>query len=171
MKKAVFLDRDGVLNKLILRDGKAQAPYSLEEFALFPGVIEALTIIKDAGYLAIVVTNQPDVARGWVKKENVELVNSKIKELLPIDDIRICYHTNSDNCLCRKPLPGMLTEAAELWDIDLKESWMVGDRYGDITAGDKAGCKTVLIGAGDTQGDHSVPDFKAELLIDAVKLF
>ena len=171
MKKAVFLDRDGVLNKLILRDGKAQAPYSLEEFALFPGVIEALTIIKDAGYLAIVVTNQPDVARGWVKKENVELVNSKIKELLPIDDIRICYHTNSDNCLCRKPLPGMLTEAAELWDIDLKESWMVGDRYGDITAGHKAGCKTVLIGAGDTQGDHSVPDFKAELLIDAVKLF
>lgn len=171
MKKAIFLDRDGVINKLIIREGKAQAPYTLEEFALYPGVVEALKIIKDSGYLAIIVTNQPDVARGWVKKESVELVNAKIQELLPIDDIKICFHTNGDNCVCRKPLPGMLLEAAKYWDIDLKASFMVGDRYGDVSAGVQAGCKTILIGAGDVQGDHPSPDYKAELLIDAVKYF
>ncbi len=169
MKKAIFLDRDGVLNKLIIRDGKAQAPYTLEEFDLYPGVKEALKFIKDAGYLAIVVTNQPDVARGWVKKESVELVNNKIKELLPVDDIKICFHTNSDNCQCRKPLPGMLTEAAMEWEIDLTESFMIGDRYGDISAGSSAGCKTILIGNGDLQGDHPNPDFKADFLIDAMR--
>lgn len=169
MKKAIFLDRDGVINKLIIREGKAQAPYTLEEFALYPGVEEALKMIKEAGYLAIIVTNQPDVARGWVKKESVEMVNARIKELLPIDDIKICFHTNADNCVCRKPLPGMLLEAAADWEIDLKESFMVGDRYGDISAGVKAGCRTILIGAGDAQGDHPSPDHKAELLIDAMK--
>ena len=169
MKKAIFLDRDGVINQLIIREGKAQAPYTLEEFALYPGVEEALVIIKASGYLAIIVTNQPDVARGWVKKESVELVNNKIRELLPVDDIKICYHTNSDNCLCRKPMPGMLLEAAREWEIDLKSSFMMGDRYGDISAGVRAGCKTVLIGKGDVQGDHPSPDHKAELLIEAVK--
>lgn len=169
MKKAIFLDRDGVINQLIIREGKAQAPYTLEEFALYPGVEEALAIIKASGYLAIIVTNQPDVARGWVKKESVELVNNKIRELLPVDDIKICYHTNTDNCLCRKPMPGMLLEAAREWEIDLKSSFMMGDRYGDVSAGVRAGCKTVLIGKGDAQGDHPSPDYKAELLIEAVK--
>lgn len=169
MKKAIFLDRDGVLNQLIIREGKAQAPYTLEEFSLYPGVVEALKIIKEAGYLAIVVTNQPDVARGWVKKESVELVNNKILELLPIDDIKICFHINSDNCECRKPMPGMLLEAAREWEIDLNHSFMIGDRYGDISAGVRAGCKTILIGIGDGQGEHPSPDYKAELLIDAVK--
>lgn len=168
-KKAIFLDRDGVINKLIIRGGKAQAPYTMEEFELYPGVVEALKIIKDAGYLAIIVTNQPDVSRGWVKKESVEMVNNKILELLPIDDIKICYHTNADNCTCRKPMPGMLTEAAEHWDVDLTQSFMIGDRYGDVSAGVKAGCKTILIGSGDAQGDYPSPDHRAELLIDAVK--
>ena len=171
MKKAIFLDRDGVLNKLIIREGKAQAPYTLEEFELYPGVPEALRFIKAAGFLAIVVTNQPDVARGGVSIESVELINNKIKELLPIDDIQICYHTNSDNCLCRKPLPGMLLEAAQNWKIDLTQSFMVGDRYGDISAGASAGCKTILVGAGDIQGTHPDPDHRAPLLIDCIKLF
>jgi D-glycero-D-manno-heptose 1,7-bisphosphate phosphatase len=169
MKKAIFLDRDGVINTLIIRGGKAQAPYSLEEFALFPGVEDALKIIKEAGYLAIIVTNQPDVARGWVKKENVELVNNKILELLPIDDIKVCYHTNDDVCDCRKPMPGMLLDAAKTWDIDLKKSFMIGDRYTDVSAGHQAGCKTVLIGVGDEQGPYPDPDYKAMLLIDAIK--
>jgi D-glycero-D-manno-heptose 1,7-bisphosphate phosphatase len=171
MKKAIFLDRDGVLNKLIIRDGKAQAPYSLEEFALFPGVVTALSMIKANGFLTIIVTNQPDVARGWIKKENVELINNKIKEILPIDDIKICYHTNTDNCLCRKPMPGMLLSAAAEWGIDLSASYMIGDRYGDVAAGVKAGCKTILVGDGDLQGDFPNPDYKVEFLIDAVKFF
>jgi D-glycero-D-manno-heptose 1,7-bisphosphate phosphatase len=171
MKRAIFLDRDGVINKLIIREGKAQAPYVLEEFSLYPGVEEALKIIKDSGYLAIIVTNQPDVARGWVKKESVELINAKIQELLPIDEIKICFHINSDNCDCRKPRPGMLLEAGRDWDIDFKASFMVGDRYGDVSAGAQAGCKTILIGTGDAQGDHPCPDYRADFLIDAVKYF
>ena len=169
MNKAIFLDRDGVLNKLIIRNGKAQAPYTMEEFELYPGVVEALKIIKDAGYLTIVVTNQPDVARGWVKKESVDEVNAKIKELLPIDEIKVCFHTNEDKCHCRKPMAGMLLDAAKDWDIDLAKSYMIGDRYGDISAGVKAGCKTILIGAGDAQGEHPSPDHRADLLIDSVK--
>ena len=168
MKKAIFLDRDGVLNKLILRNGKLQAPYELQEFELYPGVIEALKLIKEKGYLAIVVTNQPDVSRGWVSMESVELVNNKILELLAVDDIKCCFHDNSAQCLCRKPLPGMLIEAAQEWGIDLKKSFMIGDRYGDIKAGHSAGCTTILIGEGDTQGDHPSPDYKADLLINAM---
>jgi D-glycero-D-manno-heptose 1,7-bisphosphate phosphatase len=98
-------------------------------------------------------------------------VNAKIQELLPIDDIKICFHTNGDNCGCRKPRPGMLIEAAQYWNIDLRASFMVGDRYGDVYAGMQAGCKTILIGAGDAQGDYPSPDYRAELLIDAVKYF
>jgi D-glycero-D-manno-heptose 1,7-bisphosphate phosphatase len=169
MKKAIFLDRDGVINKLVFREGKAQAPYLLEEFELYEGVIEALKIIKAHGYLAIIVTNQPDVARGWVAKESVEMINNKILELLPIDDIKICFHTNDHNCQCRKPMPGMLIEAAKDWGIDLLNSFMIGDRFGDVAAGKAAGCKTILIGAGDEQGVHPNPDFRASLLIEATK--
>lgn len=166
----MFLDRDGVINKLILRGGKAQAPYSLKEFELFSGVEEAFKIIKNAGYLTVIVTNQPDVARGWVSKENVELVNNKICELLHVDDLRVCYHTNADNCDCRKPLPGMLLAAAKELNINMKNSFMIGDRYSDISAGHLAGCKTVLIGEGDEQLLHPDPDFKAPLLLEALNL-
>lgn len=170
MKKAFFLDRDGVINQLIFREGKAQAPYSLEELALYPGVKEACLRIKESGYLVIIVTNQPDVARGWVKVESVEMINSKIKELLPIDDIKICFHTNSDQCLCRKPMPGMLFEAAREWEIDLLASYMIGDRYGDISAGVSAGCKTALVGPGDLQGNFPGPDYHVTSLLEAVRL-
>lgn len=170
MKPAFFLDRDGVLNKLIIRNGKAQAPYTLDEFALYPGVEEALRIIKENNFLTIVVTNQPDVSRGWVTLESVELINSQIKKLLPIDDIKICFHENHHNCECRKPKPGMLLEAAKEWNIDLTASYMVGDRYGDMAAGKSAGCKAILIGEGDEQKNFPSPDYRAELLIDAVKL-
>ncbi|MBC7540215.1 MAG: HAD family hydrolase [Bacteriovorax sp.] len=167
-KKAIFLDRDGVINKLIMTNGKGRAPYTLEDFDLFPGVEEACQKIKDSDFLTIVVTNQPDVARGWVERESVELINIKVRELLPIDDIKICFHTNNDNCLCRKPAPGMLLEAALEWDIDLKQSFMIGDRYGDIAAGVSAGCRTVLVGPGDVQGSSPSPDYKVSSLFEGV---
>lgn len=169
-KKAIFLDRDGVINKLITRGGKPQAPYTLEEFSLFPGVEEACLKLKQFDYLTIIVTNQPDVARGWVKSESVELINKRIMELLPIDDIKICFHTNSDNCLCRKPLPGMLIDAALHWGIDLMQSYMIGDRYGDISAGVNAGCKTILVGPGDAQGNHPDPDHVVDSLLEGVAI-
>lgn len=172
MKKAIFLDRDGVLNKLIMRGGKAQAPYSLGEFELYFGVQEALVKIKEKGYLTIVVTNQPDVARGWVTKEKVELINNEILRLLPIDAIKICFHTNSDKCLCRKPMPGMLQEASFEWGINFSKSYMIGDRYSDIAAGAIVGCKTILINNGADKGeqlDYPVPDFQAASLIEAIQ--
>jgi D-glycero-D-manno-heptose 1,7-bisphosphate phosphatase len=167
-KKAIFLDRDGVLNKLIFRNGKAQAPYTLEEFELFPGVEQACKKFKDHHFLIIVVTNQPDVARGWVNKDSVELINKKISEQIHIDEIKICFHVNADNCECRKPMPGMLLEAADHWNINLLESFMIGDRYSDISAGIKAGCKTILIGPGDEKGDFPDPHYSADSLIESV---
>ena len=167
MNKAVFLDRDGVLNQLVIRNGKAQAPYTLEEFALFPKVEDACQRLKAASYLLIVVTNQPDVSRGWTTVESVDLINGKIKELLPIDGIEVCFHTDVDQCHCRKPLPGMLLEAAKKMNIDLGRSYMVGDRYGDITACRQANCTTILVGPGDAQGVHPEPHFRATSLWEA----
>lgn len=169
-QKAIFLDRDGVINQLILRNGKAQAPYVIEELALFPGVEEACQSLKEASYLLIVVTNQPDVARGWVNLESVHIINNRLRELLPIDDIEICFHTDVDQCHCRKPLPGMLLEAAKRWNIDLSQSYMVGDRFGDISAGMSAGCTTILVGPGDKQGNHPDPHFKVPSLFEAAKI-
>ena len=169
-KKAIFLDREGVINKLIMKNGKGRAPYTLEDFELFPGVVEACQKLKDSDYLTIIVTNQPDVARGWVLQESVELINNKVRKLLPIDDIRICFHTNEDNCLCRKPMPGMILDAASVWGINLQESFMIGDRFGDVAAGVSAGCKTILVGEGDTQGTFPTPHYKVDSLLEAVSI-
>lgn len=166
--KAIFMDRDGVINKLINRNGKFQAPYVLSELELFPGVIEAFAQFKKFNFLTIAVTNQPDVARGWVAKDSVYLINSEIHKLIPLDDIKICFHVESDHCLCRKPMPGMILEAASEWKIDMSQSFMIGDRYSDVEAGFRAGCKTVLVGPGDIQGHFQSPHFRAESLLGCV---
>ena len=168
MRKAIFLDRDGVLNQTIFRNGKPRAPYKLEEFVLFPGVIEATEILRRMDYLLIVVTNQPDVARGWVSKESVDAVNVKLKNLIVFDDLKICFHTENDNCQCRKPRPGMLLEAASEWNIDISKSFIIGDRHSDIAAGLNAGCKTILVGPGDN--GLGVPDFQKDSLFEAAQL-
>lgn len=168
MKRAVFLDRDGVINQTIFRDGKPRAPDHLEDFHFFPGVTEAVCDLKQAGFLIIVVTNQPDVARGWQKREVVEAMNQKVMNELGVDAIQVCYHVEKDQCLCRKPKPGMLTEAAGEWEIDCKRSFMVGDRFGDIEAGVAAGCAgTVLVGPGDIQGPSPEPSARVASLREA----
>lgn len=169
MKKAVFLDRDGVLNRTIFRDGKPRAPYTLEDFALIEGVPEGIKLLRENKFDLIVVTNQPDVARGWVSREAVDAVNMKLRELIEVDDIKICFHDTNANCECRKPKPGMILEAAQERNIDLENSFMIGDRHSDVEAGIAAGCRTILIG----EGDHSakvVPDYKFESLLDAARL-
>ncbi len=162
-KKAVFLDRDGVINQTIFRMGKSRAPYTLEEFSFLPGVVEAVDFLREEGFELIVVTNQPDVARGWVSREAVDLVNQYISEALGIKDIRACFHTELDKCECRKPRPGMLIQAAREHNIDLEKSFMVGDRGSDIEAGKLAGCKTVLISNNAEEGnpDHISPSLIA----------
>ena len=145
MSKAIFLDRDGVLNKVKLEDGKPYPPDNIDELLLLPRVSDALYLLKNLGYLLIVVTNQPDVQRGKIKKEAVEIINESLSKLLPLDDIYTCYHSDIENCNCRKPKPGNILDAAIKYNINLQESFMVGDRWRDIEAGENAGCRTFFI--------------------------
>lgn len=169
MNKAIFLDRDGVINKTIFRDGKPRAPYIMADFALFEKVEEAVQIFKDHGYLTVIVTNQPDVSRGWVTRESVEMINAEIQKILNVDAVKVCYHDNSEKCLCRKPEPGMLLEAVKEFNIDLNLSFMIGDRYGDVEAGHRAGCKSILVGEGDPQKDIKDPVARVSSLFEAAE--
>lgn len=145
MKQAIFLDRDGVINSTIIKEGKSFSPRKFEDFKLVDGVKDILERFKAREWLNIIVTNQPDIARGLMKKEELQKMHNLIRENLPVDDIFICPHDDADNCNCRKPKPGMLLEAAKKWDIDLNESFMIGDSWKDIEAGRNAGCTTLLI--------------------------
>jgi D-glycero-D-manno-heptose 1,7-bisphosphate phosphatase len=148
MQKAVFLDRDGVLNRAIVRDGKPYPPADLSELEILPGVESALRDLQEEGYRLIVITNQPDVARGTTRMEAVEAINGYLGSHLPIDAFRTCYHDSGDGCDCRKPLPGSILAAASQYGIDLSKSVMVGDRWRDIEAGQAAGCHTIFIDYG-----------------------
>jgi D-glycero-D-manno-heptose 1,7-bisphosphate phosphatase len=148
LQRAVFLDRDGVINRAVVRDGKPYPPVNLTTLEILPGVLEAMHALREAGWLLIVVTNQPDVARGTTPRADVEAINQHLLECLPIDEFRSCYHDSSDGCSCRKPLPGALLAAAAVHDIDLSASYMVGDRWRDTAAGERAGCKTIFIDYG-----------------------
>jgi D-glycero-D-manno-heptose 1,7-bisphosphate phosphatase len=145
MKKAVFLDRDGVVNEAVVRNGKPYPPDKVEDIVYPSGTREAIASLRASGYLVIVVTNQPDVAKGTQSREIVEAINSKIKQQLKVDDIKVCYHSDDDDCSCRKPRPGMILDAAQEYAIDLADSYMIGDRWRDIDAGKNAGCRTILI--------------------------
>jgi len=167
LRRAVFLDRDGVINRAIVRDGKPYPPASLLELEILPGVHEALLKLHGANYLLVVVTNQPDVARGKTKREDVELMNAFLSSKLPIHEFKTCYHDNEDNCSCRKPLPGALLEAAKEHDIDLTRSFMVGDRWRDVEAGTSAGCKTFYIKYCYSEQQPTGPDFIVSSLLEA----
>lgn len=145
MKRAVFLDRDGVINKAVIRDGKPYPPATLEDFIFLPNVKSTALQLRKAGFLLVVVTNQPDVATGVQQLEVVEAMHRQLLDEGICDDIRTCYHIDVDNCVCRKPKPGMLLAAAQEWQIDLTRSFMVGDRWRDIAAGKAAGCYTFFI--------------------------
>ena len=146
--RAVFLDRDGVINEAVVREGKPYPPSSLAELKITAGTESALKALKEHGFKLIVVTNQPDVARGLQTKAAVETINQALAASLPLDDIFVCYHSDEDRCDCRKPKPGMLLEAAKKHNIDLGRSYLVGDRWRDIDAGHNAGCKTILVDSG-----------------------
>ena len=147
-RAAVFLDRDGVLNEVVLRDGRPYPPDCVEDLRVCGGVAEGLAALRAAGYCLIVVTNQPDVGAGRQRLETVVAMHDHLRAILPIDEVRVCYHTDADGCECRKPKPGMLLAAAAAWQIDLGASYMIGDRWRDIDAGRAAGCRTVLVGGG-----------------------
>lgn len=142
MRRAVFLDRDGVINRSIIRDGKPFAPVNASEFELLPGVAGALQRLRDSGFLNIVVTNQPDLATGKQRREDLDALHERLKAELAIDAIRVCGHVEADACACRKPKPGLILDAAREFGIELGTSYMVGDRWRDVAAGQQAGCRT-----------------------------
>ena len=148
LKSAIFLDRDGVINHNDVRNGRPYSPTSLTDFQILPGVPEAVTALHKAGYLIIVATNQPDVGAGRQTRDVVDAMYKQMRQTVYVDDIEVCYHVDQDNCNCRKPKPGMLLNAIKRHGIDVKESWMIGDRWRDVDAGRAAGCQTVFIDYG-----------------------
>lgn len=147
-QRAVFLDRDGVINQAIVKEGKPYPPASLAELQIVPEAPEALARLKAAGFLLVGVTNQPDVARGTQQREVVEAMNARLTATLPLEAILVCYHDDSDDCSCRKPQPGLILQATEAYGIELSKSFLIGDRWRDIEAGQRAGCATVLLDYG-----------------------
>jgi D-glycero-D-manno-heptose 1,7-bisphosphate phosphatase len=167
-RRAVFLDRDGVINRAIVREGRPYAAASPAELQILPEVPEALAELKRSGFLLFVVTNQPDVGRGMLRREVVEYLHEMLTAALPLDSILVCYHSDEDRCSCRKTLPGLLLEAAREYAIDLKQSFMVGDRWRDIEAGYNAGCKTIFIDRGYRErGTTREPDVRVKSLRQA----
>lgn len=168
-RRAVFLDRDGVLNEVVLRVGKPYPPASLAEFRLIPGVEACLADLKRLGFLLIVVTNQPDVARGTQTTETVNEMHAFLASCLPIDDICVCFHDDNNRCICRKPQPGLVLQAAQKYGIEVRESFLIGDRWRDIEAGQRAKCRTVFINNGYNERVPEVPaDFETNSLRSAV---
>jgi D-glycero-D-manno-heptose 1,7-bisphosphate phosphatase len=166
MNRAAFLDRDGVLNQAIVRNGRPYAPRSLDEFVILVEAPGAVRRLAQAGFMIIVVTNQRDIGAGLMSAATLDEMHARLAHAMPIDDIRVC--TCIDDCPCYKPNAGMLLDAARDWDIDLSASVMIGDRWRDIGAGKNAGCRTILIERGYTEGIAIDPDLTAADLSDAV---
>jgi D-glycero-D-manno-heptose 1,7-bisphosphate phosphatase len=169
MVKAVFLDRDGVINANLERDGRPVAPTCVAEFRILPGVEDAARRLKAAGFLLVVVTNQPDVANGLTTKATVEAMHAEVRSRLAVDDVAVCYHVDGDNCACRKPKPGMIQKAAQDHGIDLATSYLVGDRWRDVEAGRAAGCRTIFVDYGYPQDQPATPDKVVKSLAEAAE--
>ena len=165
--RAVFLDRDGTINRSILREGKPTPPRSLDELEVLPGVADALRELKARDYLLVVVTNQPDVARGTLRASDLDALHARLAAELPVDEFRACLHDDRDACACRKPKPGMLLDAAQRWNIDLARSYMVGDRWRDVDAGNAAGCRAFLIDYGYDERAPAGPFRRVQSLREA----
>jgi len=169
LRNAVFLDRDGVLNEAVVRDGKPHPPVALADLRIPAGTAQALARLKERDFLLLVVSNQPDVARGTQQRQAVEDMGRRLRAELPLDDVLTCYHDDQDDCDCRKPRPGLMTRAAQRYGIDLSHSYLIGDRWRDVDAGANAGCKTVWIDRGYAeQAPVSVPDARVGSLPEAV---
>ncbi|MFI5360590.1 MAG: D-glycero-alpha-D-manno-heptose-1,7-bisphosphate 7-phosphatase [Elusimicrobiota bacterium] len=170
LNRAVFLDRDGVLNEATVSEAVPHPPQDAADFRFLPGVADACRRLREANFTLIVVTNQPDVARGTQSLQSVEAMNAKVRRELPVQDVLTCFHDDADHCDCRKPKPGLLLRAAKERAIDLKSSFMVGDRWRDVEAGRAAGCASILIERDYSRKDLCRPDFIARDLPHAAQI-
>ena len=167
MTKAVFLDRDGVITKTVPVPGRhSRTPWTWEEFGYLPGVRQGLALLGGAGFLRIMISNQPDVVLGPMTEEIWSAIERRVEEECKLDDVYICkHHPKIAPCECRKPSPSMLLHAAKKWDIDLASSWMIGDTRSDVDAGIAAGCRTIII---DSDENKEVScDYRAKDLLEA----
>jgi len=170
LRPAIFFDRDGVLTIPIDLNGKGYAPRSLEDFKYYNDAAESLLRTHAAGFINIVVSNQPDVSNGLLLESVLESMNNRMLQDFALDEVNNCQHNSDDNCICRKPKPGMILSAAERFGIDLSKSWMVGDRDGDIAAGSCAGLRTVFIDRNWLEESGSLAEFKCSSLLETVGL-
>jgi D-glycero-D-manno-heptose 1,7-bisphosphate phosphatase len=162
------MDRDGVLNELVLRDGSYTSPRRVEDFRVPKGVPAAVSRLRNAGFAVFVATNQPDVRRGLMTAAELDRMTEMLRSVVEVDDIRVCIHDDRDECSCRKPAPGMLLELANRWQIDLTHSYMIGDSWRDVEAGRRAGCRTIhLLGNED---EHSEADHRVRSLAEAAAI-
>lgn len=168
MTRAVFLDRDGVLNAIIERDGKPASPRTPDELEIVADALATLTALKAQGFALFVVTNQPDVSRGLMTGASLDAIHAKLAAALPVDEILACRHDNADNCPCRKPKPGLILDLAQRHGVDLSQSWMIGDQDRDIACGKAAGCRTILLERPYNSGPASVADYVLESLSQSI---
>jgi D-glycero-D-manno-heptose 1,7-bisphosphate phosphatase len=163
MKRAVFLDRDGVLNPMVERNGRWGAPLTADAFALYPWTAESVTRLKAAGLLCLVATNQPEIATRELDVEALEAMHRRLVREAAIDGVYVCPHRDADGCACRKPRPGLLEQAAREWGVELGRSFLVGDRWRDIEAAHAAGCTAILVDGpepGRARPDHRARDLR-----------
>jgi D-glycero-D-manno-heptose 1,7-bisphosphate phosphatase len=170
MKKAVFLDRDGVLNRAFLSHGIPKPPMAVEDIQILDGVVEAIQILKSHNFLPIVISNQPDVARGTTTQSQVEAINAHIGSMTDIADFYTCFHDDSDRCDCRKPSPGLINRASHDLGLDPTKSFLVGDRWRDITAGQRAGCASFYIDYAYGEEAPNLPFIKVSSLLQATHI-
>ena len=169
MTPGVFLDRDGVIIEAVVREGRPFPPDGLAAVRILPGVPEALQRLRDAGYLLFVITNQPDVARGTRTTAEVTEINDMLLSCLPLDGFEVCLHDDGDACLCRKPKPGLIVEAARRSNVSLSDSFVVGDRWRDVEAGLRAGCTSIYVDRGYDEKRPSPPFITVTSLPEATE--
>jgi D-glycero-D-manno-heptose 1,7-bisphosphate phosphatase len=174
LRPAVFLDRDGTLNRQIIREGLPYPPRTVDEFELFPDVPAACAQLAGAGFTLVVATNQPDVGRGTQPQSTIEAMHARLRQLIPqIARIEVCYAAGRGETPPdprRKPEPGMLLDAAAALSLDLTRSWMVGDRWRDVDCGQRAGVRTVFIDFGYAEVLRAPPDFTAKSFAAAAQI-
>jgi D-glycero-D-manno-heptose 1,7-bisphosphate phosphatase len=169
-RPAVFLDRDGVIVIPEFRDRRSFAPRRLADFRLYPEAVDSLQRLKRAGFVLAVITNQPDVGNGLTARDEVEAMHALMRRELPLDAVKVCFHTRVDGCRCRKPSPGMILDAARELGVDLARSYMVGDRASDVAAGRAAGCTTVFIDRDYAEDAPDAPDHVARSIAQAADI-
>lgn len=170
LKRAVFLDRDGVINRSVVENGRPYPPKSLEDLEILPGVAEALLQFRERGFVNLIATNQPDVTTGKTTQAIVDAIHDHLMAHLAIDAIYACYCVEGPDCDCYKPKPGLLLQAADEWKVDCAQSFMVGDRWRDVGAGKAANCRTIFIDYEYQERRPDGPDHIVKSLQDAAPI-